>query len=1100
MRRILLVTALMLTAFAGAFAQGVTTSTISGAIKDPNGGGIPGANVVATHTATGTTYGTMSGPDGKYLIPNLRTGGPYTVKISFVGYGEQNFGNIYLRLGETYIQNVTLTEQATELGEVVISGTEDKIMNSNRNGAVTNISTRQLQNMPTITRSINDMARMTPQATSTSQGAIGGGNYRQNNFTVDGSYFNNTFGIGGNLPANGSPISLDALEEISINVTPYDIRQSGFIGTAMNAVTRSGTNDFSGSAYMFWRNENQQGDKVGTNNPLVKQSLQDNTYGFRLGGPILKNKLFFFVNAERGKRTAPGQQQVAATAAAPFGSAPNISRPTDTQLDMISAFLKENYNYETGPYQGYDFVTENTRFVARVDWNINSNHRFNIRYSSVESKAPSFISGSTSGAGFNYSTGVGRTNSNALWFKNSNYYQEANYYSLAAELNSVFFGKFANTFRATWTHQYDPRSSDSKEFPLVDIMEAGSPYTSFGYEPFTFGNLRDVTTYSVVDYVTWTAGKHTITGGIQFDFESTKNGFQPFGTGFYRFNSWADFENGALPNDYSITYSLLPGFKQATPKVSFAQYSVYGQDEFSISENFKLTLGLRLDLPTFPSVPEVKTHPLVAELTFEDNRVIDTGVLPDTRVMFSPRVGFNWDVKGDRSIQLRGGTGVFTGRVPTVWIVSQSGDAGMLQIQEAYNGTANVPGPFQVAPYRPATPPAAGTTIGARLSAIDPDFKFPQTWKTSLAVDMKLPGGIIGSLEAIYNKDLNIAIGKNYNLVDPTPMNLTTGYPDTRPILPVSSADRSLNGLLAGQAVPTGTAGSAQWNPIVLGNSDQGYYGSITAKLDKRFNNGVSAFIAYTRTESKVLYDGIGDQLLNTWSLTPIVKEANNPGMSYAGYTVPDRFIAGITYRKEYLKRLATSISLFYEGSIAGRFSYTYNGDLNRDGQNNDLMYIPEDPSQITFQDQTYGGVLYTAAQQSAMFWRYVEQDKYLNSHRGQYAERNGAEMPWRNQFDLRIAQDVFTNIGGKKNTLQFTLDIFNFANLLHSSWGVFKTVNAPSLLQLRNGNSVVAGGSVNPIFSLANDRNMPVTSTFRDNNSITSTYYMQFGLRYTFN
>ena len=689
------------------------------------------------------------------------------------------------------------------------------------------------------------------------------------------------------------------------------------------------------------------------------------------------------MNAERGKRTAPGQQQFAATSTVPgdpgsFGSNPNISRPTRTQLDLISTFLRENYNYETGPYDNYDFVSENTRFVARLDWNINSNHRFNIRYSSVESKAPSFISSSTTGTGFTYANGAGRTNSNALWFKNSNYYQEANYYSLAAELNSVFFGKFANTFRATWTHQYDPRSSDSKVFPLVDIMEAGSPYTSFGYEPFTYGNLRDVTTYSFVDYLNWTAGKHNITAGIQLDFSSTKNGFQRFGTGIYRYSSWAAFETGADPTDYAITYSLLPNFAQAYPKVSSATYAVYGQDEFSVTDNLKITLGLRLDLPTFPSVPEVKTHPLVAALTFEDGRKIDTGVMPKTQVMFSPRVGFNWDVKGDRSLQVRGGSGLFLGSVPTVWIVAQSGDAGMLQITEAFNGAANNVGrTFQVDPYRPATPPPAGTTIGTTLSAIDPEFKFPQTWKSSLAVDMKLPGGIIGSLEAIYNKDLNIAIGKNYNLVEPTPMGLTTGYPDNRPILPVNSADRSLNGLLAGQAVPTGTPGSSVWNPIVLGNSDQGYYASITAKLDKSFKNGLSAFVAYTRTESKVIYDGIGDQLLNTWSLTPIVGEANNPEMSYAGYTVPDRFIAGVTFRKEYLKRLATSISLFYEGSIAGRFSYTYNGDINRDGQANDLMYIPTDPSQITFQDQTYGGVLYTAAQQSAMFWRYMEQDKY---------------------------------------------------------------------------------------------------------------------------
>ena len=1110
MRRFLQLTTLVLLACTGAMAQGVTTSTMSGTIKDANGNGIPGANIVATHEPSGTTYGTMSSADGKFSLPNMRTGGPYKVKVTFVGYADQTFGDIYLRLGETYSLNANLTEQATELAEIVVSGAEDKIMNSNRNGAITNVSTRQLQTMPTITRSINDMTRMTPQATSTSQGAIGGGNYRQNYITVDGSDFNNTFGIGSNLPANGSPISLDALEEISINVTPYDIRQSGFIGSSINAVTRSGTNEFSGSAYTFWRNQNQQGNRVGNNESFERQPLSDKTFGFRLGGPILKNKLFFFLNFERGERTAPGQQNVAATTDKPFGSSPNVSRPTRDQLDIISDFLQDEFGYSTGAYDNYDFVSENTRFVARLDWNINQNHRFNVRYSMVESKSPSFMSGSTSGLGFTYGSGAGRTNNNALWFQNSNYYQEANFYSLAAELNSLFFGKLANTFRATWTHQYDPRSTDGADFPFVDIMEAGTPYTSFGYEPFSFGNLRDVTSYSFVDYVSWTTGMHNITGGFQVDIQSTKNGFMPFGKGYYRFNSWADFVSsatggGALPNDYSITYSLLPDFKQAYPKVSFAQYSLYGQDEMSFGENFKLTVGLRLDIPTFPSVPEIKTHPLVAELEFEGGRQIDTGTMPDTKVMFSPRVGFNWDVKGDRSLQVRGGTGIFTGRVPTVWIVAQSGDAGMLLFRQSFNGSGNVPGPFQEAPYRPVTPPAAGTSIGSTLSAIDPDFKFPQTWKTSVAVDMRLPGGIIGSLEAIYNKDLNVAIGQNYNLVDPQPLNVTSGggvvYPDNRPMYPANSLDRSINGLLNGQAVATGTAGSSQWNPIVLGNAgNKGYYGSLTARLDKTFDNGFSAFLAYTRTESKVIYDGIGDQLFNTWSLTPVVGEANNPSMSYAGYVVPDRIIAGISYRKEYLKKLATSISLFYEGSIGGRFSYTYSADFNRDGQANDLIYIPRDATEITFADQAYNGVTYTAAQQSAMFFKYLEQDEYLSSRRGKYAERNGATLPWRNQLDLRIAQDIFTNIGGKKNTIQFTIDIFNFGNLLHKDWGVFKQVNTPSILVPRNVTALVPGGTTVPTFSLANDRGAPVTSTFRDNNSITSTYYMQFGLRYIFN
>jgi hypothetical protein len=1115
MRKLLLLFFLFCIAFTTALAQGVTTSTLSGTVTDANGEALPGSNVVATHEPSGTQYGTSVNPNGRFTIPNMRVGGPYKIAISFVGYQLQTISDVYLKLGETYNINAKMQEEGTELNEVVVSGVQDKLLSSERNGAVTNVGSGQILTLPSISRSINDMTRITPQATSTSNGAIGGGNYRQNYITVDGSEFNNTFGIGTNLPAGGSPISLDAVEEISINITPYDVRQSAFIGSAINAVTRSGTNNFSGSAYWFFRSEKQQGDKVRNNAPFTKQDLNEDTYGFRLGGPIIKNKLFFFINAEKTNTVKPGQQNFAATDAKPFGPEnPNVSRPTADELTTISNFLRENYNYETGAFDNYDFESENTKLTGRLDWNINQNHRVSLRYSQVESKSPSFLSSSTTGSNVVYGSGAGRLNSNSLWFRNSNYYQEQNFYSLALEANSTF-GKIANTFRASYTNQNDPRSSDSEVFPFVDILDgSGTPFTSFGYEPFTYGNLRDVKSFSIVDFIYFNYGIHNFTAGVQFDVQKTRNGFQRFGTGYYVFNSWDDFANGANPRDYAITYSLAPGFAQAFPEVGFAQYSAYVQDEIDVTSKLKITGGLRVDLPTFPAVPEVKTHPLVADLTF-GGETVDTGVMPDTKLMVSPRLGFNYDVRGDRSLQLRGGTGVFTGRVPTVWIVAQSGDAGLLQFTEAFNGQDNVPGPFRVDPYRPDAPPVPGTAVPASVSAIDPDFKFPQTWKSSLAVDIKLPMGFVGSLEGIYNKDINVALGRNPNLVAPQALDVRDAngdliYADRRPIYPRFNTDKYLNPLISGQPVAPGTTrdgapvsssnDASAFNPVILDNASDGYYWSVTAKLEKQFDNGLSAFFAYTKSQSKVLYDGIGDQLLNTWSLTPIANTGNAPGMSYAGYVVPDRIVAGLTFRKEYLRHLATSISLFMEGSIQGRYSYTYGGDFNRDGQTNDLIYIPYDASEITFSDFTYSGVVYTAAQQSALFFKYIEQDEYLSSRRGQYAERNGAKLPWRNQVDLKITQDIFTNLGGKKNTLQLSVDIFNLGNRLNKHWGTFDQVNAAGILVPTNANSLVAGGNVKPTFRLQTDRGQPVTATFRDNNSIISTYYMQFGLRYIFN
>jgi hypothetical protein len=1125
MRKLLLLTAFVLMTCMVGWAQGITTSSLTGQVTDAQGGSIPGANVVATHVPTGTEYGTATNENGRFNIPNMRVGGPYTVNVSFVGNKPQTFNDVYIKLGEPFKLDVKLAEESTELSEVVVLGAQDRLMSSERHGTITSVSTREIMTMPTISRSINDMTRFTPQATSTSNGAIGGGNYRQNYITVDGSEFNNTFGIGTNLPAGGSPISLDALEEISVNVTPYDVRQSAFIGSSINAITRSGTNDFSGSAYWFFRSDKQQGDQVRSNALIARQKLDEDTYGFRLGGPIMKNKLFFFINAERTKTIRPGQTNKAATADAPFGSDPSISRPTVDFLNEVSGYLRNNYQYETGSFQGYDFESENTKLTARLDWNINKNHRVSLRYSQVESQSPSFLSTSLTSSNIaNFSTT--RTSNNSMWFENTNYFQDQNLYSIALEANSLF-GNLANTFRASFTHQNDPRSSNSSEFPFVDILDGSgataTPITSFGYEPFSYGNLRDVKSYSFVDFVTMNTGIHNLMAGVQIDFQQTRNGFQPFGTGYYVYNSWNDFTGGANPRDYVVTYSLLPGFAQAYPKIGFAQYSAYAQDEMNLTDRLRVSLGLRLDLPTFPGVPEIKTNPLVAGLAFENGETMDTGKLPDTRVMFSPRVGFNWDVKGDRTIQVRGGTGVFTGRVPTVWIVAQSGNSGMIQITQTVNGVPNTSAAgitFRKEPWRPDSPPAAGTVVNGATAAIAPDFKFPQTWKSNLAIDAQLPGGIVGTLEGIYNKDLNIAMGRNINLVAPQALNVVdadgaSAYPDSRPIYPSTVPTRFINPLTSLAPGPTNpnpstpvangdARGTQALNAIVLDNGSEGYYWSLTAKLEKQFDNGLSAFMAYTRSKSNVLYDGVGDQILNVWSITPITNTANDPGTGPAGYVVPDRLIAGLSYRKEYLKHFATTVSLFMEGSSQGRFSYIYGGDFNRDGQTNDLIYVPNDPSEITFVDFDYdpgaGVKTYTAAQQSEIFFRYIEQDQYLSSRKGKYAERNGALMPWRNQFDLKIIQDIFTNVGGKKNTIQLSLDIFNFGNWLNKDWGTFDLVNANNILVPINAGSLVAGGTVKPTFRLQSDRGQPVATTYRDNNTITSTYYMQFGIRYIFN
>lgn len=1111
LKRIFFLLAIVSIASFSTVAQ-VTTSSLTGIVKDANGEPLTGASILATHTPSGTVYKTISNATGRYSILNMRTGGPYEIEISFVGFQTDKIGDVYLNLGEPFNLPSTLTTEANELEKVVVTATgrRNPIMNGNRTGAVTNLGRQQIERMPTITRNINDLTRSTPQSNGAS---VAGGNYRQNNFTIDGADFNNSFGIGGNLPANGTPISLDALDEISVSITPFDVRQSGFIGSAINAVTRAGTNQFQGSVYRYWRSEKQQGEKV-NGAKVNRPPFEFQQIGARVGGAIIKNKLFFFLNYETENQPKQVQNRIAATPELPFGSAnPNVARPTRTEMDMISSYLRTNYGYETGPYDNYNTEIKRTKIMGRIDWNINTNHRLTLRYSQVKGGDPSPVSTSTSGSNYSFVANGGRQTNQMLWFKNTNYFQGANFYSTALELNSKI-GKISNLFRASYTFQDDSRESDSQVFPLVDILKDGTSFATFGYEPFSYGNLRKVKMYSIVDEISFASGKHSWTAGLQADLSETTNGFQRFGTSYYVFNSWDDFTGGANPVNFAQTYSLSPGFQQAFPKFKFAQFSGYAQDQISLNDRFRLTLGLRLDLPTYPHIPEVQTHPLVNALTFADGININTGVLPRSNVLFSPRVGFNYDVYGDRTLQIRGGSGIFTGKIPFVWIVSQVGDAGMLQITSSSSGQANTPGPFNpsVNAYLPPTPPAAGTAVPNTISAMSPDFKFPQTWKSSIGFDKSLGKNFILTMEAIYNKDLNTAVFKNVNLMNPQPLNVS-GYSDNRMIYPSATRDKFINPLTAANAatnpstpVPNGSAlGTQGLNTSYLTNGSKGHYFSYNVKLEKIFSKGFSGFLAYTASVANNLYDGSGDQPLSAWQNTVTVNGSNTPILGAASFVVPHRISAGITYKKEYLKHLATTISLFFDGSSQGRFSYLYTSDFNRDGWGgNDLIYIPANPSEITFVPRTVGSgasaVTFTAQEQSDAFFAFIDQDKYLRKRKGEYATRNGVVMPWRNQIDLRFMQDVFTNIGKDKNTLQFTIDIFNFGNLLNNKWGIQNSPVASGLLVPTNVSSLVPGGAVKPTFQLNTPNNELPTKSYQEVRTISSTYYMQFGIRYLFN
>ena len=1086
----------------------VTTGSLTGTIKNEHNTILSGVSIKATHVPSGTVYSSSSNQDGRYTVPNLRPGGPYIIEVTYVGNEAIRYENVIIPLGDPFLLNILMEDSQNQLEEVSVQASKHPLLNANRTGTSTNLKKEELNALPTLSRSLNDLIRMAPQANGAS---IGGGNSRQNNVMVDGADFNNNFGIGNNLPGNGNPVSIDALEEISVNVTPYDIKQTGFIGGAINAITRSGTNEFSGSAYTYFRNQNHIGTHV-KNYPALADPTEQTykTFGARVGGPIVKNKLFFFLNAEKETEVRPGSSKVAATPENPFGNT-NVVRPTVEEMDMIRNYLIEKYDYDPGIYQGYGNNSERTNLLARFDWNINDKNRFTLRGSYVKTKHPSSVSTSRSPLG-SFPGGGSRTGSSALPFMNSRYYQESNLYSITGELQSTVFSRFANTLRVSYTNQNDPRSSDSKLFPLVDILKADgnsepTPFTTFGYEPFTYGNLRDVQVFSFNDYLTWQVGKHNLTAGVQAEYNITKNGFQRFATGYYTFNSWDDFTSGKKPIEYAQTYSLSPNYEQAFPTFKFFQASVYGQDEISITDNFRMSLGIRFDWQTYPKI--MKEHPLVSELTFAHGEHLNTGDLPKPRVAISPRFGFNWDVKGDRSLQLRGGAGIFTGKIPNVWIVSQAGDAGMLQITETYTGQENTPGPFNpdIGAYRPSVQPAAGTVLPNPISVMSRNLKMPSVFKTSLAADIKLPWGIVGSIEGIYNKDLATVLFRNANLVDPQPLNVV-GYPDNRMIYPNKPTDKFINPILNGQAVPNGTvmpngAQPGAFNVVVLDNAKKGYYYSVSAGLSKTFTNGFGLSLTYIRSSAKSLFEGGGDQALSSWQSVTTVNGANIPVLGYSGFVPPDRVIGSLYYRKEFIKHLGTQITLVYDGAN-GRKSYTYATDINRDGASGDLIYVPKDPSEITFVPLTVGtgdkAVTYTPEQQSDFFFRYIEDDDYLRGRKGKYAERNAAFTPFNGQFDFRFQQDIFTNIGGKRNTLQFTWDVVNFGNLLNRNWGTLRNSGTSSILVPTNVADLEPGGTTRPTFRIQTDNNLPISHRYTDNVGYSSTFEMQFGFRFIFN
>ena len=1069
-------------AFFPAFAQ-VTTATISGTVTGADGKTLSSATVHIEFPNAGVSRTILTQSNGSYLLPNLRVGGPYKVTVSYSGYQTKTENEIVLELGQNTAVDFKLEASANTLEGVTVTG-RSKIFDNQRTGASTNISSRQLRQLPTISRSADDYTRLTPSASATINGtSFAGRNGQYNNYSLDGAVFNNPFGLDAPTPGGqtgSQPVSLDAIDQIQVNIAPYDVTQAGFTGAGINTVTKSGSNTFGGTVYGFYRNQGLTGKKV-NGNGIVVPNLDQFQAGFALGGAIKRNKLYYFVNFETEQRSDAPTSYVAQNASN-VGQT-NTSRILQSDLDAVRAILKNKFGYETGDYQGYNLKQKSYKWLAKLDWVINSNNSLSFTYNGLDASKEKPAHPSAIGRrGPDYTT---------LQFRNSGYRINNKLQSFGSELKSSFGSKYANKLRLVYTLFRDTRDPFSAPFPVVNITKNNVRYIIAGHEPFSINNILNQDAFQTTDNFNIILPNHTLTLGASYESFKFANSFNLTGYGPAIFSN-ADIKTfldsvpksgayvfGAYPLDVDVAYARN---RAAANQWTFyyltvAQLSAYAQDEWKIGKNFRLTYGLRIDKPAYSNA-SFKDPQFNANGTFKgtynqasptvpnnDNQVLfdangnrvtngvgkglDNTKFPTTKPLFSPRVGFNWDVNGDKTAQLRGGSGLFTGRFPFVWLGNQ--------LANPYTGFYNV---------------------------TESNFHWPQIWRSNLGVDFKIPSGTVFSTDIAYSKDVNAMMVRNYNLGTPTGI-LNSGTGDRRTIY--KPTDKGTDG-------PFSTN-----NTYVFTNVKTGYQFNLSLQAQQTFRKGLYLQASYNYLIAKDASSISAEISSDAFDRNPILNNANAAINSNSLYGNTHRFVLAGIKKFDYGKNNAhgTTISFFANWVSGDRFAYVYGGDINNDGTaTNDLMYVPTDGeiNAMVFDSYTdVSGAVQSAGVQQAALKAFIAQDKYLSSRRGQNTEKYAGQTPWFSQADVRLLQDYNFMQGTKRHTVQFSIDIQNFGNLLSSKWGVRKYATTAGFYQPLSVNRFTNTGV--PVFTFDPSQK----TTFTSSPDLISRWQMQFGLRYIF-